>query len=96
MTSRTAFLAISVAVAMFVVGSLILLNTDASPQLVGVLYLLGGSTVMVCARFVAQQAIAPNLPAFLAPVFGVRPRTLVLWGGGIALIGLLMTIGVLK
>ena len=93
MNARIAFAAVSVAIVLLVVATLLLSYADMSHQVVGALYLLAGIAVAGCAKALPQQAISPNLPAALKPLLGVRPITFVLWGGGIAVYGAILIAG---
>ena len=93
MNARVAVSAVAVAVLVGVVASLLLDNTDVSHRIIGVLYVLAGAVIMVCARAIPQHALSPELPAFLRPLMGVRPRTLVLVGGATAIFGAILISG---
>jgi len=90
MNARVAFGAVSLAVLVGVVASLLLTHTDTPHRIIGLLYVLAGAVIMVCAKALPQHAISPELPAFLRPLMGVRPRTLVLFGGATAVFGALL------
>jgi len=94
MNARVAVGAVALAVLVGVIASLLLANTDMSPRIIGVLYVVAGAVITVCARAVPQHALSPELPAFLRPLVGLRPRTLMLVGGATAVFGAILISGV--
>ena len=88
-----AFIAVVVAIVLLVVAALLLEYADISHRIIGALYLLAGMVVAGCAKALPQKAISPELPPLLKPLLGVRPITLVLWGGGIAVYGAILIAG---
>jgi len=93
MNARMAFAAISVAVVLLVVATLLLEYKDISHRVIGSLYLLAGIVVAGCAKALPQKDISPELPALLKPLLGVRPITFILWGGAIAVFGAILIAG---
>ena len=89
--ARLAIASISIALALLLVASLPLFNSDVSHRIVGSLYLLAGVSVVACAKWVPQQQI--GLPTFLQPLLALRPMTLALWGSGIVILGFVLLVG---
>ena len=95
MNTRIALGAIAIALALFLIASLLLFHSDTSRQIIGGLYVLSGATVMVCARALRAQDISPNWLAVLGPLPRVRPLTFVLWGAGFVVFGALLAAGLM-
>lgn len=95
MNARIALAAVSIAVALFLIASLLLFHSDTSRQLIGAIYIVSGATVMVCSKSLRAQDISPNWGGVLEPVLRARPMTFVLWGAGIAAFGALLTGGLI-
>jgi hypothetical protein len=95
MNARIALAAASIAVALFLIASLLLFHSETSRQIIGALYVVSGATVSVCSKALRAQDISPNWLEVLGPVLRVRPTTFVLWGTGIAVFGALLAGGLI-
>jgi hypothetical protein len=74
--------------ASFVVAGLLALYTDTPARAIGALLLGAGLTAIALGLKTAQEQLAdtPSTSHYLA---NVRPLTFALWGGGVALVGVL-------
>ena len=81
----------------FAAGVLLFIFTGAPARLEGGLIIVVGLVAIVGARGAAAAAAQPNVVRIVS--FGtrttseVRPTTFVLWGSGVALVGLLLLLG---
>ncbi len=93
MTPRLAITLVSGAIALLLVASLLLFNTDVSHRIVGALYLACGAAMAGGARWLPQQALSAGLLLFLQPLLDLRPVTFMLFGSGVAVCGALLVSG---
>lgn len=81
----------------FAAGVLLFLFTGVSSRLVGGLLVVIGLVAILGARGAADAAAKPEVVRIISlgtrTESGLRPTTLVLWGAGVALVGLLNLLG---
>ena len=81
----------------FATGVLLYLFTGAPARLVGGLLMVAGLVAIAGARGAAAAAAQPNVVRIISigtrTKSELRPTTFVLWGSGVALVGLLQLLG---
>jgi hypothetical protein len=81
----------------FAAGVLLFLFTGAPARLVGGLLVMVGLVAIIGARGAAAAATQPNVVRIISlgtrTKSGIRPTTIILWGSGVALVGLLQLLG---
>jgi len=94
MTDRINLALFLAVVASFALAVVLFVITGAPARLVGGLLVVVGLVAIIAARAVAagQNRVSAKLPPFLLSS-KVRPLTVVLWGSGVALVGLLQVLG---
>jgi len=95
MSERIALVVVSAAFGLVLVAGVLISLENAPLRLSGGLLLLGGAAIAASARSLnASRYKFAKLPVFLQRLVGLRPITLVLWGSGVAMLGVLLVSGI--
>jgi hypothetical protein len=86
---------VSGGLALVLIASVLIFHLEQSQRFAGGLLFLGGALIAVSAKFVdpSKYNDFANAPVVFQRLFALRPSTLMLWGGGIALVGVLVLAG---
>jgi len=94
MTERQATLIFGAVLLLFVGGGLLALYTNTPLRFVGALLVIAGVLAATFAKAIAgaqrEAAKKPYVPAHLGDV---RPTVYILWGAGVAILGVLLLLG---
>jgi hypothetical protein len=94
MTERQATLIFGLVLVLFVGGGMLALYTNTPLRFVGALLLVGGILAISFAKHIAaaqrEAAKKPYIPSHWGEI---TPTAYMLWGGGVALMGVLLLLG---